>query len=86
MPKVSIDRAAAYAPADDIALEDIIFLEAFHKQHPNIANEARLRWWIFHRKSNGLESSGAIIKRAGRWFVVVPRIKAWLLADSARAA
>jgi len=83
MPKVSL---APPAVSDDIDLEDIIFLEAFHKQYPNIANEARLRWWIFHRKSNGLESSGAIIKRAGRWFVVVPRIKAWLLSDSVQAS
>jgi len=72
--------------ADDIDLDDIVSFEAFHTQYPNIANESRLRWWIFHRKSNGLESSGAIIKRAGRWFVVVPRIKTWLLADSAQAA
>lgn len=95
MPNVSPARSVAdmktarvVAGMDDaeISLEDIVSFDAFHKQFPNIANESRLRWWIFHRKSNGLESSGAIIKRAGRWFIVVPRLKTWLLSDSALAA
>ena len=72
--------------ADDIDLDDIKTLEAFVDKHPDIANESRFRWWIFHRKSNGLESAGAVIKRAGRWYVVVPRLKAWLLGASAQAA
>ena len=86
MPNVSTARAGADAPGDDIDLEDIVSFEAFHKQFPNIANESRLRWWIFHRKSNGLEASGAIIKRAGRWFVVVPRLRNWILSAGSQAA
>jgi hypothetical protein len=83
MPKASPARPAV---ADDINLDDIKSFEAFTEKFPNIANESRLRWWIYHRKSNGLEASGAVIKRAGRWFVVVPRLKAWLLTGSAQAA
>ena len=79
-------RLAAGMTDTDIGLEDIVSFDAFHKQFPNIANESRLRWWIFHRKSNGLEASGAIIKRAGRWFVVVPRLRNWILSAGSQAA
>ena len=86
MPKVATTPKVS-ADTDEIALQDIVSFDAFHKKFPDIANESRLRWWIFHRKANGLEASGAIIKRAGRWFVVVPRLRNWLLSDgSARAA
>ena len=71
-------------PDDDIGLDDIQSLEAFTKRYPDIANEARLRWWIFHREINGLRASGALIKRNGRWFVVVPRMKVWLLRSGGR--
>lgn len=72
--------------ADDIRIEDIKSLEAFIEKYPDFTNESRMRWLIFNRKSNGLEASGALIKRAGRWFVVVPRMKSWLLNGSALAA
>ena len=78
MPKVSTTPQVV---ADDIGLEDIKSLDSFIEKHPDIANEARLRWLIFNRKSNGLEAAGAIIKRAGRWYVVVPRLKSWLLGS-----
>ena len=52
-------------PTDDIGLDDIQTFDAFCKRYPDITNEARLRWWIYHRASNGLEKSGAIVKRAG---------------------
>lgn len=64
---------------ESLDLDDIQSLEAFIKRYPDIAAEARLRWWIFHRKSNGLQESGALIKRSGRWFIVLPRLKDWLL-------
>lgn len=79
-------RVVAGMADTDISLEDIKSIDAFLAQFPDIANEPRLRWWIFHRKSNGLEASGALIKRSGRWYVVVPRLKAWLLTGSPRAA
>jgi hypothetical protein len=69
----------AHIDLDGIGLDDIHAFDAFCKRYPDIANEARLRWWIFHRKSNGIEKSGAVVKRAGRWYVVVPRMKNWIL-------
>ena len=73
------DGIRAAIPDDEISLDDILSLEAFSKRYPDIGNEARLRWWIFHRQTNGLAPSGALIKRNGRWFFVVPRMKTWLL-------
>ena len=81
MPKCSAALQIS-SQADDIDLDDIQSLDAFCRRYPDIADEARLRWWIFNRRSNGLESSGAVRKRNGRWFVVVPRIKAWILQSS----
>ena len=75
-PEVVADARSDY---DDVRLDDIKSLDAFCEKFPDIADEPRIRWWIFHRKSNGLEASGAIIKRSGRWFVIVPRMKNWLL-------
>jgi hypothetical protein len=72
--------AQVHSP-DDIGLDEIQSFESFCKRYPDIANEARLRWWIFHRKSNGLAASGALVKRSGRWFVVLPRLKEWILRD-----
>lgn len=64
---------------DDIGIGDINALEPFIENNPELVNEHRMRWLIFNRKSNGLEASGAIIKRAGRWYIVVPRFKNWIL-------
>jgi hypothetical protein len=72
-------------PDDEISLDDILSLEAFTKRYPDIANEARLRWWVFHRQTNGLAEEGALIKRNGRWFFIVPRMKTWMLHSTQAA-
>lgn len=72
-------RSGGPASDDDLSLDDIQGLKPFCKRYPDIADESRLRWWIFHRKSNGLEASGAVLKKNGRWFIVVPRMKTWIL-------
>jgi hypothetical protein len=46
----------------------------------HLGDETAWRWRIFNRTHNGLAESGAIVKRAGRWFVVLPRLREWLLA------
>ena len=71
--------ACHVAAGDEINLDDIQSLDAFCRRYPDIADEPRLRWWLFNRRTNGLESSGAVLKRNGRWFVVVPRMKSWIL-------
>ena len=79
MPKVP---PGSQAPAaNDVDLKDITLLETFAEQYPHIANESRLRWLIYRRKSNGIEASGALLKRGGRWYVVTPRLRDWLLQD-----
>jgi hypothetical protein len=72
--------AAKTLPPDDIGLDDIQTLEKFCERYSDLADESRMRWLIFNRDSNGLAASGAIIKKVGRWHVVVPRMKNWLLS------
>lgn len=79
-PATAPQATAGNLPDEDIGLDDIQSFDAFCARYPDIANEARLRWWLFHRKSNGLAASGAVIKKSGRWFVVLPRMKNWILA------
>jgi len=74
------------SPVVDIGLNDILAFNVFCERYPEIADQPRLRWWIFHRRVNGLESSGAVVKRQGRWFVIVPRMKDWLLNGAEQAA
>jgi len=63
----------------DLGLDDIVALNVFVERYSHIADEPRLRWWIYNRHSNGLKESGAVVKRAGRWFVVPKRLLNWLL-------
>jgi hypothetical protein len=67
-------------------MDDIQALKHFCETHEHVANENQMRWWIFHRQSNGIESSGAIVKKGGRWFVNVPKFREWILAGDRRAA
>ena len=64
---------------DDVRLDDLSELQKFCARFPDVMNEARLRWLIFNRKSNGIEECGAVVKRGGRWYVVGPRLRDWLL-------
>lgn len=79
-------QVTADASADNINIEDIKAFDVFVEKNPDLTNDARMRWLIFNRKSNGLAASGAIIKRAGRWYVVVPRFRDWLLRDTGQDA
>ena len=42
-------------------------------------NEQQLRWQIFNREHNGLQESGSVTKKGGKWYVVIPRYRDWLL-------
>ena len=61
------------------ALDDIMSLKNFVKRYPDLATEQQVRWAIFQREHNGLRKSGAILKRGGRIFIVVPKYREWLL-------
>jgi hypothetical protein len=78
--KTTTAAESATLPADDLRLDDILTLEAFCNRYSDLTNEARMRWWIFNRETNGLAASGAIVKKGGRWHVVPPRMKHWLLS------
>ena len=54
-------------------------LNAFCEQHPEIATEWQMRWWIAHRQQNGIEASGAVVKKVGRWWVNPPKLRDWIL-------
>ncbi len=60
-------------------MDEVSSLKYYLNNHPNIANENQMRWWIFNRDSNGIETSGAIVKKQNRWFVNPPKMREWLL-------
>lgn len=59
-------------------LDDWKRLDVFCRRYADLTDEQRLRWMIHKRNYNGLANSGAISKRAGRWFIHVPRFRDWL--------
>ncbi len=66
-------------------MDDICTLTHFLKRFGHIATESQIRWWIFNRESNGIEASGAIIKKGGRWYVNIPSLRDWILAGDKAA-
>lgn len=65
--------------------DDFLTVRAFVSKHPNHGTQSSLRWIIFNSSLNGLDESGAIVRRGRRVFIVVPRYLAWL-AGSGRVA
>lgn len=69
----------------DVHANDFLTVRAFAQSFPNHGTESSLRWIIFNSSLNGLDESGAIVRRGRRVFIVVPRYLAWL-AGSGRVA
>jgi hypothetical protein len=69
---------------ENLQPEDIMPLDAFltSERTNHLATESRIRWQIYKRKENGIDRSGAIVKRGGRWYVVVPRYLQFLLNET----
>lgn len=67
------------------SLDDVMALRQFLKRFPDLLTENQVRWLYFHRKINGLEQSGAVIKRNGRLFVVLPKMRTYLLEQEEAA-
>ena len=44
-------------------------------------SEGGIRWSIFNRKTNGLEESGALVRRGSRVFVDRERYLSWLAGE-----
>jgi hypothetical protein len=64
-------------------MDDIMALTVFCERYKDITTEQQLRWQIFKRTQNGLAASGAITKKGGKWFVIIPKYRAWLLESDA---
>jgi hypothetical protein len=64
-------------------MDDIMSLTAFCERYPDITTEQQIRWQIFKRNQNRLAASGAISKKGGKWYVVIPKYRAWLLESDA---
>ena len=63
----------------EVRLDDFLTLQRVIDRYPNLGSETQWRWRIFRRDKNGLLASGAIVKRCGRWFFVLPRVQKWFL-------
>lgn len=49
------------------------------QQHPGLTIGG-VRWDLFNRKTNGLEASGAVIKRGNRLLIDAEKYLAWLIS------
>lgn len=47
--------------------------------------EGKMRWLLFHRDTNGLAKSGAVLRVGGRLYIHIDGFQAWL-ADNTCAA
>ncbi len=61
-------------------LDHIMQVPRFVSRYPDLTSNNHIRWLIFKRETNGLADSGALIKRAGRWYIDLPRFRQWLMA------
>ncbi len=64
-------------------MDDIMALTVFTERYPDIATKKQIRWQIYQRQQNGLAESGAISKKGGKWYVVIPKYRTWLLESEA---
>ena len=62
-------------------LDSLMQVPRFVRRYPDLTSDNHIRWLIFKRETNGLADSGALIKRAGRWYIDVPQFRQWLLAS-----
>ena len=64
-------------------LKHLYTFNKFHEQHPWLGSKSSLRWCLFHRESNGLSASGAVIKVGQRRLLIdAVKFEAWLRAQS----
>jgi hypothetical protein len=61
-------------------MDDFKTIPAFCKRYPDVTNEQQLRWAVWKRDQNGLAQAGAVFKRGGRWYVLVPKYIDWILS------
>ncbi len=65
-------------------LNQISLAEEFQREYPNIVPSLNaIRWMIRQRHQNGLSDAGAVVKRAGRWYVHSGKFAEWMLDGEA---
>lgn len=62
-------------------LDNLMQVPRFVRRYPDLTSNNHIRWLIFKRETNGLAASGALIKRAGRWYIDVPQFRQWLVTS-----
>jgi len=73
-------KASTQTKATPPDLDGMMVIKSFCARYPDLVTEPQIRWQIFNREINGLSESGAIVKKGGRWVVVVPRYRDWILS------
>lgn len=73
----------AQPDAPDFTLDDLSTPRQFARRYPDVVeSEARLRYMLRHRDSNGLDA--AVITRGAKLWLVKPRVLAWFANGCAR--
>ena len=81
-------RRSPITPPDDfkhqnIDLKDIETLTDFAENYPQLGLYETWRYRIKNRYINGLQDSGALVKKDDRWWVIKPRLIPWWLGEVA---
>lgn len=58
----------------------------FAEKHSDAFTEPALRWMLFHRQSNGLANSGAVIQNGRAILIDETKFFAWLESRTVRGA
>lgn len=67
------------ASANAVRPDDLLTVRDMAMRYPNLGTVATFRWQIFNETNNGLAEAGAVVRRGGKVFIVVPRYLDWVL-------
>jgi hypothetical protein len=59
-------------------LDDLLSVKTFASRYPDLVTEPALRWQVFNAHSNGLGSSGALIRVGRKILIDRGRYRDWL--------
>ncbi len=64
------------------SIDDVVPFSKFARdcEEKGIATEHQLRWWLRHRKENGLDH--AVTEIYGRIYIITPRFVNWMVLGS----
>ncbi len=73
-------KASIQAEAASGELDGLMLIKPFCARFSDLVSEPQIRWQIFNRETNGVSKSRAVVKKGGRWIIVVPRYRDWILS------